>query len=79
MFPFFCVLECLNMAKLSATPLALACALEVRYPPPFKKGYLSDTCAIPSENKAKRVRYPLCNTVSKGYCALLGGYLALGR
>ena len=27
-------------------------------PPPPTKGYLSDTCAIPYENKAKRVRYP---------------------
>ena len=26
--------------------------------PPLQKGYLSDTCAIPYENKAKRVRYP---------------------
>ena len=27
-------------------------------PPPQKKRYLSDTCAIPDENKAKWVRYP---------------------
>ena len=27
-------------------------------PPPPQKGYLSDTCAIPYENKAKRVPYP---------------------
>ena len=27
-------------------------------PPPTKGGYLSDTCAIPYENKAKSVRYP---------------------
>ena len=26
--------------------------------PPPQKGYLSDTCAITYENKAKRVRYP---------------------
>ena len=26
--------------------------------PPPQKGYLSDTCARPYENKAKRVRYP---------------------
>ena len=31
--------------------------MEVRYTPP-QKGYLSDTCAIPYESKAKRVRYP---------------------
>ena len=29
----------------------------VRYPPPPQKGYLSDSCAIPHENKAQRVRY----------------------
>ena len=27
-------------------------------PPPPQRGYLSDTCAIPSESKAKHVRYP---------------------
>ena len=26
--------------------------VEVRYPPPPQKGYLSDTCAMPYENKA---------------------------
>ena len=38
--------------------------------PPFpEKGYLSDTCAIPSENKDKACDTPLCDTISKGYCA----------
>ena len=46
--------------------------MEVRYPPP-EKGYLSDSCAIPFENKAKRVRYPLCDAISKWYCAIWGG------
>ena len=40
-------------------------------PPP--KGYLSDTCAIPSENKANGCDTPLCDTISKGYCAIWGG------
>ena len=31
--------------------------MEVRYPPP-QRGYLGDTCAMPYENKAKRMRYP---------------------
>ena len=31
-----------------------ACKVEVRYP--SQKGYLSDTCAIPHENKAKRMQ-----------------------
>ena len=42
-------------------------------PPPDKMGYLSDTCAIPHENKAKWVRDPLCDTISKRYCAIWGG------
>ena len=41
--------------------------------PPSKGGYLSDTCAIPYENKAKSVGYPFCDTISKGYCAVCGG------
>ena len=40
-------------------------------PPP--KGYLSDTCAIPHENKANGCDTPLCDTISKGYCAIWGG------
>ena len=35
-----------------------ACEVEVRYPPP-QKGYLSDTCAIPYENKANGCDTPL--------------------
>ena len=46
---------------------------------PPEKGYLSDTCAIPYENKANGCDTPLCDTISKGYCAIWGGYLALGR
>ena len=42
-------------------------------PPPPQKGYLSKSCAIPHENKAKWVRYPLCGTISKEYCAIWGG------
>ena len=41
--------------------------------PPPQKGYLSDTCAIPYENKAKGCDSPLCDTISKGYCAIWGG------
>ena len=43
--------------------------------PPPEKGYLSDTCAIPYENKANGCDTPL----STGYCVIRGGYLALGR
>ena len=40
---------------------------------PPQKGYLSDTCAIPCKNKAKGRDTPLCDTISKGYCAIWGG------
>ena len=57
---------------LSASPWR-ACEVEVRYPPPPQKGYLSDTCAIPFENKANGCNTPLCDTILKGYCAIWGG------
>ena len=41
--------------------------------PPPPKGYLSDTCAIPYENTANGCDTPLCDTISKGYCAIWGG------
>ena len=41
--------------------------------PPPQKGYLSDTCAIPYENKANECDTPLRDTISKGYCAVWGG------
>ena len=44
----------------------------MRYPPP-PKGYLSDTSAIPYENKANGCDTPPCDTISKGYCAIWGG------
>ena len=44
-------------------------------PPPPQKGYLSDTCAIPHENKANGCDTPFCDTISKGYCAIWGGIL----
>ena len=47
--------------------------------PPPPKGYLSDTGAIPYENEANGCDTPLCDTISKRYCAIGGGYLALGR
>ena len=47
--------------------------MEVQYPPPPpQKGYLSDTCAIPYENKENACDTPLCDTISKGYCAIWG-------
>ena len=39
---------------------------------PPQKGYLSDTCAIPYQNKTNGCDTPLCDTISKGYCAIWG-------
>ena len=61
-----------------AFPPWRACEGEVRYPPP-QKGYLSDTCAIPYENKANGCDTPLCDTISERVLRDMGGYLALGR
>ena len=40
--------------------------------PPPQKGYLSDACAIPYENKANGCDTPLCDSISQGYCATWG-------
>ena len=40
---------------------------------PPQKGYLSDTCAIPYENKANGCDTPLCDTISKGIARYGGG------
>ena len=45
---------------------------------PPQKGYLSDTGAIPYENKANGCDTPLCDTISKGYCAIWGGVSRIG-
>ena len=47
--------------------------------PPPQKGYLSDTCAIPYENKAQRLRYPLLRYYLERVFRDMGGYLALSR
>ena len=39
---------------------------------PPQKGYLSDTGTIPYENKANGCNTPLCDTISKRYCAMGG-------
>ena len=39
---------------------------------PPQKGYLSGTRAIPYENKANGCDTPLCDTISKRYCATWG-------
>ena len=50
---------------LSVSPLESIREVEVRYPPP-QKGYLSDTCAIPCENKANGCDTPSAILSRKG-------------
>ena len=47
--------------------------------PPPQKGYLSDTCAIPYENRASWCDTPPSAILSRKGIARCGGYLALGR
>ena len=42
-------------------------------PPPPPKGYLSNTCAIPYKTRQNACDTPLCDTISKGYCAIWRG------
>ena len=53
---------------LSVSPLEYMRSRGAIPPPPQR--YLSDTSAIPYENKADRCDTPLCDTSSKGYCAI---------
>ena len=56
---------------LSVSPLESMRSGGAIHPP--QKGYLDDTCAIPFENKVNGCDTPLCDTISKGYCAIWGG------
>ena len=87
--PPYCALWgfwCLNMANWVRYPLPLfwafplwrACEVEVQYPPPPQRGISAILVRYPYENKANGCDTPpLCDTISKGYCAIWGGYLAL--
>ena len=55
-----------------------ACEVWGAIPPPPQKGYLSDTCAIPCENKGKWVRYPPLQYYLERVLREMGGYLATG-
>ena len=67
-----CGLKTLACRDLSVSPLERM-QTGGAIPPPPQKGYLSDTCAIPYKNKASGCDTPLCDTISKGYCAIWGG------
>ena len=53
------------------------CEVEVQYPPPPPNGYLSDTCAIPYENKANGCDTPSAILSRKGI-ARYGGVSRIG-
>ena len=42
-------------------------------PPPLKRSISAILAPIPYENKANWCDTPLCDTISKGYCAIWGG------
>ena len=58
---------------LSVSPLESVQSGGAIPPPPPQKGYLSGARAIPYENWANGCDTPLCDTISKGYCAMWGG------
>ena len=58
---------------LSVSPRALESMRSGGAIPPPQKGYLSDSYAIPYENKGNGCDTPLCDTISKGCCAICGG------
>ena len=78
--PPYCALWgfwCLNMANWVRYPFSERFPLgehaKWRCDTPPQKGYLSDTRATPYENKANGCDTPLCDTISKRYCAICGG------
>ena len=75
------VFGCLNMANLGCdapSPFSGHLPLgEMRIP--TQKGHLSDTCAIPYENKTEPMRYPPLRYYLERVLRDMGGYLALGR
>ena len=56
---------------LSVSPLGEHAKWRCDTPP--QKGYFSDTCTMPFENKANGCDTPVCDTISKGYCTIWGG------
>ena len=53
-----------------AFPAWRACEVEVRYPPPHKKGILAILARYPMKTRQSACDNPLCDTISKGYCAI---------
>ena len=61
-------------------PLSPLGDMEVRYPPPPQKGYLSDIGAIPHEGRQNGCDTALCDaTYLEKVLRDMGRYLALGR
>ena len=71
---YYCALWgfwCLNILFSQRFPLGEHTKWRCRYAPP-QKGYLSDTCAIPSKTRQNTCDTPLCDTILKGSCAIWG-------
>ena len=74
---------CLNMANWVRYPLPFSERFPLgehakwRCDTPPQKGYLSDTCATPYENKANGCDTPLCKHYLERVLRDMGGYLTL--
>ena len=71
---------CLNMANWMRYPLPLLCfrlgehakwRCDTPPPPPNKRGISAILAGYPMKTR-ENVRYPLCDAISKGYCAIWG-------
>ena len=47
--------------------------MEVQYPPPLKRGISAILARYPMKIRQMGAIPPLCDTISKGYCAIWGG------
>ena len=50
-----------------------ACEVEVRYPPPLKRGISAILARYPMKTRQNACDTPLRDTISKGYCTIWGG------
>ena len=72
---------CLNMTNWVRYPLPLfwafspwrACEVEMRYPPPLKRGISAILVEYLMTTRQMDAIPPLCDAISKGYCAIWGG------
>ena len=58
---------------LSVSPPWRECEVEVRYPPPLRRGISAILARYPMKTRQMGAIPPLCDTISKRYCAIWGG------